>query len=99
MSNYVQTGFWCGVLILAAIVLLAALYETAQPTLDRYEWAELDHTVDEGETLWSIAHIYCPEDVNCQEWIDRIEELNRIENCLIRAGDIITVLIPIGKEK
>lgn len=49
------------------------------------------HCVTTGDTLWSIALLYCPNDMDVRDYIDFIQEDNYIENSLIRNGDVIEV--------
>lgn len=42
--------------------------------------------VHRGDTLWSIASKYVPEDMDIREYINEIEKANPISNSFIAAG-------------
>lgn len=75
------------------LALIFAMYFA--PTMNRVEWTETVHCVTAGETLWDIAEEYCPENVNCWEWIEAVKELNGMQDSTICAGDVLTVLVPV----
>ena len=63
-----------------------------EDSMDGREWAEAVHVVESGETLWDMAQIYCPEDVDCRDWIERVTALNGIDG-YIYPGEELVVLI------
>jgi len=70
-------------ILAAAIVLTNAKYE-----LDH----TLDYTIKSGETLWSIASNYRPENMSIQEYIYNLREYNNC-GCIIYPNQVIQVLI------
>lgn len=74
------------------VFCLAVLALNQGPTMDEIEWQEEKYIVREGDTLWALAGRYCPEDIDCREWIEAVVELNNVQDDL-RAGEKITVLV------
>ena len=62
------------------------------PKIERTEWEEVTHKVKYGETLWDISKLYCPGDVDCRDWIEKVQEINGIGST-IYVGDRLTVLV------
>ena len=85
-------------LLILGIVCVLALAWSFRPTMDGYEWQEEIYTVQQGDSLWSIAGEYCPAGVDRGEYIDEIQALNGLQNSLIFPGDDLIVLVAIGKE-
>lgn len=56
-------------------------------------WNETSYTVSIGETLWDIAEEYCPNDMDCREYIYEVKKLNNMETSELVAGQTITVLV------
>lgn len=79
------------VLVVASILLLNCFY---QPTMDGIDWREDSYIVQPGDTLWGISRDYCPENVDCREWIEEVQILNDIQGGVIYPGQRITVLVP-----
>ena len=53
--------------------------------------------VSSGETVWSISKEITPEDRDLRYTIREIEEVNDLQNCTIRVGQVLTV--PVYEEK
>jgi hypothetical protein len=86
------------ILIVAAIIVIASvliLNHMFQSTMDGIEWEETIHRVKSGESLWSIAGEYCPDEVDRREWIAEIQSLNDLPDSNIRAGQKLIVLAPV----
>ena len=79
-------------LIASLIVCYAFCYV---PKMERTEWEEVTHKVERGETLWEISKLYCPADVDCRDWIEKVQEINGIGNT-IYTGERLTVLAEKG---
>jgi hypothetical protein len=77
------------VLILIAASLICVACVNRKP---KYDWNEFSYIVSDGETLWSIAEEYCPEDMDCCEYIYEIKKLNKMEKSNIITGQTITLL-------
>ena len=56
-----------------------------------------NYTVLAGDTLWSIASKYCPDDVNIQAYILELKLLNKKEYSDVQVGEVL--LIPINEEE
>ena len=82
-----------GVLIVVASVLL--LNYALQPTMDGIEWQEETYIVKSGDSLWAISSQYCPEGVDCREWIEEIQALNGLPDSNIHPGQTLIVLAPV----
>lgn len=76
-------------LMVALLICYAFCYV---PKIERTEWEEVTHKVKRGETLWEISKLYCPDDVDCRDWIDKVQEINGIGST-IYVGDRLTVLV------
>ena len=85
-------------LVLLGGVCVLILCSAFSPTMDEYRWQEEIYTVQQGDSLWSLAGKYCPEGVARGEWVDEVQRLNDLENSLIFPGDDLIVLVAIGKE-
>lgn len=77
---------------LCCCITLVSLASMLENSMDGYEWAETVHIVAPGETLWDMAQNYCPEDVDCRDWIDRVSAINGIDG-YIYPGDELVVLV------
>lgn len=76
-------------LMVALIICYAFCYV---PKVERTEWEEVTHKVKRGETLWGISKLYCPDDVDPRDWIEKVQEINGIGST-IYTGDRLTVLV------
>lgn len=91
-------GIAIAALLIVGIVCVLLLCWSFRPTMDGYEWQEELYTVQEGDSLWSIAGRYCPDGVDRGEWVDEIQALNDLRSSIIHPGDDLIVLVAIGKE-
>ena len=49
-------------------------------------------TVEAGETLWDIAHVYVSDDqASVQKYIDEVKQINHLVNDKIYAGENLIV--------
>ena len=78
-----------------AFVVFAFVTMSLGSTMKRVEWEEIEYCVSAGETLWDIAQEYCPESVDCREWINAVLDLNGMQDSTLYAGDVLTVLVPV----
>lgn len=76
---------------LVLVLFVVVIYSAAQPTLDAVDWTKETYHVKQGDTLWAIARRYCPDDVDCREWIDAVQALNEL-GAHIYPGQELTVL-------
>lgn len=79
-------------LIIIAVSLILTLGLAFRSTMDGIEWETEAYFVKSGDSLWSISERYCPDGVDCREWIDEIQELNGLDDSLIYPGQCITIL-------
>lgn len=70
------------VFILGLIIYIACTLDTPKHT-----FKEIEYIVSNGETLWSIAEEYCPEDMDIRKYIHK---LNTSPN--IYEGQTIVIL-------
>lgn len=52
-----------------------------------YQFREINYTISRGDTLWSIAREYCPEDMDIRDYIDRLHISPKLY-----PGQVITIL-------
>ena len=86
------------VLILVAVLVIVSvllLNHAFQPTMDGIEWQEETYIVRRGDSLWTISCSYCPDGVDCREWIDEIRALNGLSDSTIYPGQTLIVLAPV----
>lgn len=79
----------------AAIVTASVLLRSYQPTMDDIEWRETAHQVQAGDSLWTLASAYCPDQVDRREWVEEIRALNGLHDSTIHPGQRLTVLAPV----
>lgn len=85
-----KTNLQCILILLMAtcFLLLTLVVEAGtQPDL-----TPVQYMVSKGDTLWSLSQQYCPDDMDCREWIYEVEQMNGITGGQIWPGDIITIL-------
>lgn len=85
-------------LVLLAAISILVLNLAARPTMDAYDWQESTYVVQSGDSLWAISRQYCPDGVDCREWIDEVQALNRINGGIIHPGQCLTVLEPVEED-
>lgn len=85
------------VLVLLGLVAVSILLlnVAGRSTMDTVDWQESTYVVQPGDSLWAISRQYCPDSVDCREWIDEVQALNRISGGLIYPGQNLTVLAPV----
>ncbi len=72
------------------IFLLVALFNISVAKSN--EEAEIiSYTITPGETLWSIAKEYTPDNKDIRQTIYEIEKLNNLDNATIYAGQTIQI--------
>lgn len=81
-------------LVIFALVCILALRAAFVSTMARVDWVEEEYRVQRGDTLWSIAGEYCPDNVDRRDWIAEVQELNGLSNSIIYPGQRLTVLVP-----
>lgn len=79
------------------VLAVAALLIIAYNSKSHHEFTENSYYVAPGDTLWDIATIYCPDDMDKREYIAEIEKLNGMKNSGIYAGQKIVVLLAKGE--
>lgn len=83
--------------ILIFALAVAALLIIAYNSKSQHEFTENSYYVAPGDTLWDIATIYCPDDMDKREYIAEIEKLNEMKSARIYAGQKILVLSSRGE--
>lgn len=76
------------ILIIAIIVTIVSF----SCHKENVEWNTFEYTVSQGETLWEIADEYCPEDMDCYEYIYEVKKLNNMHTSDLYDGQTITLL-------
>jgi len=81
-------------LALAFIFSVMALPRSIGATGDElqpedYEYTEV--TVNQGDTLWSIAVNSCPDSLDTSRAVVLIKEVNNLSNCVIQPGQRLFV--------
>lgn len=72
------------IILLAFIFTLCIIIGANHNT---YNFEEIQYTVSRGDTLWSIAEDYCPEDMDIREYIYLLDT-----SANIYEGQTITIL-------
>lgn len=78
--------------ILMLVVALIVTVSFASWHKKDVEWNTFTYVISDGETLWTIAEEYCPEDMDYCEYIYKVKKLNKMEKSNIAAGQTITLL-------
>jgi uncharacterized protein YpuA (DUF1002 family) len=76
-------------MLIVAIIITIAFVSCHKEDV---EWNTFEYTVSQGETLWEIAKEYCPEDMDCREYIYEVKELNNMTTSDLYIGQTITLL-------
>lgn len=96
MTKYLESNTLTVILLIALVVVSVLVLNYAlQPTMDGIEWREETYRVQAGDSLWTISCNYCPEGVDCREWIDEIRALNDLPDSIIHPGQTLIVLAPV----
>lgn len=77
--------------VLLAIIVVALLLSGGK-TDKPQTYVEDTVVVHKGDTLWEIAEVYCPSDMDMREYVRAIE-LDNDCTANIRAGQILTVRV------
>ena len=72
--------------LFVVVVLLIIGSKTTSKASGYMNWI-----VSSGETVWSISKEITPEDRDLRYTIREIEEVNDLQNCTIRVGQVLTV--------
>ncbi|MBQ3021965.1 MAG: LysM peptidoglycan-binding domain-containing protein [Clostridia bacterium] len=79
------------VLILVLVMVAHSAFSKPENISDEYDVISV--TVQEGDTLWSIASEYKPEGADLRQFVYDIAANNGIEDCQIVSGQ--TLFIPV----
>ena len=79
----------CLLALAICIVLLSILLRVVDMT--QHDMTPTQYLVRKGDTLWSLSQTYCPDDMDCRDWIDKVEQVNGLHNGNIKTGQIITI--------
>lgn len=82
-----------------AVILLIVIVITAIRLLSKEDkgYELTNYIVRTGDTLWSIAETYAPEDMDIREYIYFIEEDNELTNKIIYPNMNLTIRIYKGE--
>lgn len=64
---------------------------------DKKVIAYTQYTVSAGDTLYGISMEITPDDIDWRRTSYQIQKDNKIENCLVKVGQVLTV--PVYEEK
>ena len=73
--------------------LLIGLFNISVAKTDKKEAETIDYTIARGQTLWSIAKEYTPDNKDIRKTIHEIRELNNLTNATIYEGQTIKIKI------
>ena len=68
-------------MLIVAIIITITFASCSKEYVDTrkgVDYNTFEYTVTEGETLWTIAEEYCPEDMDIRKYIYEVEKLNDI---------------------
>ena len=82
-------------ILLVALALVIAATVMGCGAKER-NWTTTEYYVYPGDTLWSIAASYCPEDMDIREYIYEVKEYNNMTTSGLRAGQTIDILVEKG---
>ncbi len=77
-------------IVCAAVVLVALLLAGAWRA--EREYSEDVVIVRSGDTLWGLAEMYCPNDMDKRDYVRTLQSDNDC-GAVIRAGDVLTVRV------
>ena len=75
-----------------AILLLVGLFNISIAKSNK-EAETIDYTIARGQTLWSIAREYTPNNKDIRDTIHEIRELNNLTDATIYEGQTIKIKI------
>lgn len=74
------------------IFLLVGLFNISVAKSNK-EAETINYTISQGQTLWSIAREYTPNNKDIRDTIHEIRELNNLEDATIYEGQTIQIKI------
>ena len=74
------------ILMAMFFVLFAGVFSFAGAEEEQKEVHYQAVTVYAGDTVWSIAKQYCPEQTSTKEYVQQIMEFNKMKGEFIRSG-------------
>ena len=74
------------ILMAMFFVLFAGVFSFAGAEEEQKEVYYQAVTVYAGDTVWSIAKHYCPEQTSTKEYVQQIMEFNKMKGEFIRSG-------------
>lgn len=92
MNRAIRFILCAAALMLISVIFCMVIAAALSSDMDKLEWQKEKHTVQQGESLWTISKKYCPPGIDRRDWIAEIERLNGIHG-YIYPGDTITVLV------
>lgn len=76
-----------------AIFLLAAVFNFSIAKSNQEEAEVIDYTICKGETLWSIAREYTPDNKDIRQTIYEIKQLNNMSDSTVYENQTIKIKI------
>lgn len=88
--NLKDLAIACCIFILFFAICYVSACATRAP---EYNFDEQTYIVSDGECLWDIANIYCPDGMDRRHYIDLIQDKNDLSNSIIFPGQRLVVLV------
>lgn len=97
----IERFFLSGAPFVIAFVLLLAWVSVKllggpvpQKDFDDILWHTEVHHVEDGQTVWSLSHKYCPETVDRGAWVSEVLAINGMMDSTVYPGQMLRVLTP-----
>lgn len=84
-----KNGLSIFIFFAVCILLIIFLCAFSMHTTPEKEW--FTYTVAEGNTLYGIAMLYCPNDTDWRQWVHEVKKHNGMETDMLFPGDKIEV--------
>lgn len=80
-------------LLIIFTLFVMNLHSNAEATAKPKQYEIINYTITRGETLWSIAKKYTPNDKDVRQTIYEIQKENNLDTAFIYAGQEIQIKI------
>ena len=90
LLNCISALIGIAMVILMCVTVLGSVFTDS---MEKHEWAEAAHVVEAGETLWDMAQVYCPKDVDCRDWIGAVSKLNGVDGYIYPGEELVVLMV------